>query len=379
MTVSYFNRLFKASDTGWDEVVNCITGRISVVQNVELLKDVEDQEVKKAIFHMHPDKSPGPDGMSPGFYQKYWDIVGPDIIKLVKDFFARGSFDDHLTDTNIVLVPKKQNPQYMTDLRPISLCNVSYKIVSKVLANRLKEVIDKFISETQSAFIPGRLISDNILISYEIMHYMKRKTRGKKGWMALKLDMSKAYDKVEWNYLRAMLVNMGFNNLVINLLMECVLTARYRISHAGKEFGNIVPERGLRQGDPLSSYLFLICIDGLSGLIKKYESMGLIKGIRVARGAPTVTHMFFANDSYIHCQANKEEAANVMNMLSIFEKASGKKINGENSSVFFSRNVQEETKREVMEILRFREADNNSQYLGLPNCLGGNKSAILGI
>lgn len=98
----------------------------------------------------------------------------------------------------------------MTDLRPISLCNVVYKVVSKVIANRLKEVIGSIISETHSAFIPGRLIIDNIMISYEIMHYMKRKFKGKKGWMALKLDMSKAYDRVEWGYLRAMLSKMGF-------------------------------------------------------------------------------------------------------------------------------------------------------------------------
>lgn len=130
-----------------------------------LLQPIEEAEVKRALFHMHPDKSPGPDGMSPGFYQKYWGIVGEDVTKMVKTFFDTGLFEEHLTDTNIVLVPKKKNPQVMTDLRPISLCNVVYKIASKVLANRLKDVIDHIISETQSAFIPGRLISDNIMIS----------------------------------------------------------------------------------------------------------------------------------------------------------------------------------------------------------------------
>lgn len=146
---------------------------------------------------MHPDKSPGPDGMTPGFYQRYWGIVSADVIGIVRRFFITGGFPEQLTDTIIVLVPKKKNPQLMTDLRPISLCNILYKIVAKVLANRLKEVMDTVISDVQSAFIPGRLISDNIMIAYEIMHYMKRKMKGKKGWMALKLDMSKAYDRVE--------------------------------------------------------------------------------------------------------------------------------------------------------------------------------------
>lgn len=166
------------------------------MQNEELLLPVEDKEVKTALFHMHPDKSPGPDGMSPGFYQRYWSIVGGDIVLLVKKFFNEGVFDLQLTAANIVLIPKKRNPVAMTDLRPISLCNVVCKIISKVLANRLKSVIDCVISETQSAFIPGRLITDNVMIAYEVLHYMKRKNKGKKGWMAIKLDMSKAYDRV---------------------------------------------------------------------------------------------------------------------------------------------------------------------------------------
>lgn len=113
----------------------------------------------------------------------------------MRKFFAIGVFEEHMTDTNIVLTPKMKNPSAMTDLRPISLCNVVYKIVSKVLANRLKRVIHIVISKMQSAFIPGRLITENIMIVYEVMHYMKRKNRGNNGWMALKLDMSKAYER----------------------------------------------------------------------------------------------------------------------------------------------------------------------------------------
>lgn len=145
------------------------------------------------------------------------------------------------------------------------------------------------------------------MILFEIIHYMKYKTRGKKGWMALKLDMSKTYDRVEWSYIRAMLNKLGFSNSAVNLFMHSVTTARYKITHSGKEFGDIVPRRGLRQGDPLSSYLFLICMEGLSAIIESYEQRGLIKGIKVARGAPTMSHMFFTDDSYIYCQATREE------------------------------------------------------------------------
>ncbi|XP_074324344.1 uncharacterized protein LOC141661259 [Apium graveolens] len=252
---------------------------------------------------------------------------------MVKYFFNNGMFDDHFTNTNIVLVPKKKNLQYMVDLRPISLCNVRYKIASKVLANRLKKVIDEIISEEQSAFIPGHIISNNIMIFFEIIHYMKRKTQGKKDWMALKLDMSKVYNRVEWSYIRAILGKMGFNSTVINLFMQCVTTARYKISHSGKEFGDIIPHRRLRQGDPMSSYLFL---------------------------------------------ATKDEAVQVMEILAMFEQASGQKINISKSSVFFSRNVQQGVKNEILQVLGFHEAHSNTQYLRLPSCIGRSKTAVLG-
>lgn len=235
MMEDYFTELFTAIETSWHDVVSCITEKISDVQNGTLMKPVEDKEVKQTIFHMHADKSPGPDGMSPDFYHKFWPTVGGDVIRMVKTFFETGVFGEQYTDT-IVLVPKKENPQHMTDLSPISLCNVRYKIASKVLANRLKDVIDLIISEEQSAFIPGRIISDNIMISFKIMHYMKRKARGKKRWMALKLDMSKAYDKVVWDYIQEMLHKLGFDNSIVNLFMQCVITTRYKFTR-GRNLG----------------------------------------------------------------------------------------------------------------------------------------------
>lgn len=139
---------------------------------------------------MHLEKYPGPDGISPGSYQKYWNTVGKDLISMVKNYFNTASFDSDIMDTNIVLIPKKKCPVQITDLRPICLCNVAYKVTSKVLENRLKCVINGIISEMQSVFIPSRLITNNIMSSYGVMHFMKRKTKEKKGWMTLNLDMS---------------------------------------------------------------------------------------------------------------------------------------------------------------------------------------------
>lgn len=376
--ISYFEELFAASDTEWSRVIDCVQQKVTPDQNSMLLENVTEIEVKRALFNMKPDKSPGPDGMSPGFYQKHWHILGDDIVDIVKRFFETGCIEQQLQGTNIVLIPKKKNPSLMTELRPISLCNVVYKIISKVLANRLKLIMDLIISDTQSAFIPNRLITDNIMVAYEVMHFMKRKNKGRQGWMALKLDMSKAYDRVEWDFLEAILHKLGFEDRITNLFMKCVSSVSYQINHAGRIFGNITPTRGLRQGDPLSSYLFLICIEGFTSLIHDYERRGLIQGIKVARAAPQISHMFFADDCYIFCKAGVETAGHVLDMLKVFEKASGQKINADKSSVFFSRNCSSYLKQELYQHLRIKEASDNSFYLGLPNMLSRKKSSVFG-
>jgi hypothetical protein len=129
----------------------------------------------------------------------------------------------------VVLIPKMKDPKSLKELRPISLCNVLYKIISKDLAGRLKGILDEIISPNQSAFMPGRLISDNILVAYEVTHFVKNKRRGNDGYLALKLDTSKAYDRVESDFVEAMMVKLGFDQVYINLVMKCVRSVRYKI------------------------------------------------------------------------------------------------------------------------------------------------------
>lgn len=223
----------------------------------------------------------------------------------------------------------------MNDLRPISLCNVLYKLISKVVANRLKQVLSSIISDSQSAFLPGRLITDNILISFEVMHFLKGKTVGNTGCMALKLDLSKAYDRVEWEFLRVMLLKLGFSVHWIRIIMSCVSSVSLSVCSGHHEIGPIYPNRGLRQGDPLSPYLFLICIEGLSALISKAVQMGHFSGVKIARSAPTVSHIFFADDIYLFTKASVDMATSVGNLLQTFQRASGQQVNFSKSSIFF--------------------------------------------
>ena len=266
---------------------------------------------------MHPDKALEPDGMTPAFFQKHWHIVGEYVYKMVKHFFVTGDIVDGLNDTNIVLIPKKKNPMVIGDLRPIALCNVLMKIITKVMANRMKGLLDYVVTNTQSAFVPNQLISDNVMISYEIMHYLKGKRTGKDRCMALKLDMSKAYDRIEWGFLRAILLKMGFSRWWIHLVLKCVTTVVYSINHGEYELHLIQPSRGLRQGDPLSPYLFIICIEGLYALLRKYDAKKWINGVKICRKAPVISHKLYADDSYLFCKAIPEEALKMRELLGI--------------------------------------------------------------
>ena len=141
------------------------------------------------------------------------------------------------------------------------------------------------------------------MVAFEIRHYLKRKTQGKFGTAALKIDMSKAYDRIEWKFLKRMLLSLGFVVKFVDLVMICVTIVRYMVMHDGHEFGPINPGRGLRQGDPLSPYLFIICAEELSAILQEYEAKDVIHGCRIARSAPVVTHLFFADDSFLFFNA----------------------------------------------------------------------------
>ena len=211
------------------------------------------------------------------FFKRFWNLLGDDLVAEVLEAVNRCKVPDSWNDTTIVLIPKVNNPTLVSQFRPISLCNVVYKVISKMLANRLRAILPEIISDHQSAFIPGRLITDNILIAYESMHRIKKKC-GKRGLCAIKLDMHKAYDRVEWNFPKKIMLKMGFNRRWVQLIMACVSSVKYNVRFNSMETGVFTPTRGLRQGDPLSLYLFLFVAEGLSSLLKGAKTKGRYRG-----------------------------------------------------------------------------------------------------
>lgn len=261
----------------------------------------------------------------------------------------------------------------MSDWRPISLCNVIYKLLSKVLANRLKQVIPKCISLLQSDFIEGRYILDNALVAFEIIQYMKYKTKGKIGDVALKIDIGKAYDRVNWGYLKAIMGKMAFLDYWINRNMLCVESVSYSILFNYDKVGPIFPGRGLRQGDPLSPYLFIIFAEGLFSLIRQAGMRGDIYGGKICRGAPTINHLLFVDDFFSRAQERELNA--MKKIMDDYELASGQAINLHKSKIIFSRSVNQPDSHALSSLLWVQICLGTGKYLGLPSMIGRSKKS----
>jgi len=367
---NYFMSLFRTNGL-YDshELTDVVQRKITEEMNNSLIKEFTPEEVKAVVDSIGDLKAPGPDEMPAVFYKQFWDVIGEKVTKEVLDVLNGGLIPEGWNETTIVLIPKVKNPDKLKDLRPISLCNVIYKIVSKALANRLKQILLEMISPAQSAFVPGRLISNNILIAYELTHYMKQKKKGKEGYAAVKLDMSKAYDRVEWHFLAQMMEKLEFHQRWINVVMKCVSSVSYKIRVNGELTETFKPERGQRQGDPLSPYLFLLCAEGFSALLQRAEEIRLMRGVKVCPRAPSVSHLLFADDSLILFRANRGDAQQLQSILRLYEECSGQLINKDKSAAMIR-------KQEVMQELRITKETMNERYLGLPVHVGRSRSFV---
>ncbi|RVW31016.1 LINE-1 retrotransposable element ORF2 protein [Vitis vinifera] len=231
-----------------------------------------EEEIHFALMEMRGDKALGPDGFTVAFWQDCWDFVKEEVVDLFKEFFEHGSFTKSLNTTFLVLIPKKGGAEDLGDFRPISLLGGLYKLLAKVLANRLKKVLDRVVSVDQNAFVRGRQILDASLVANEVIDYWyKRKEKG----MICKLDMEKAYDSINWKFLMKVLRKMGFGSRWMDWMWWCISTAKFSILINGVLAGFFSNSKGLRQGDPLSPYLFVLGMEVLSTLIRRAGGLRL--------------------------------------------------------------------------------------------------------
>ncbi|XP_074342467.1 uncharacterized protein LOC141680033 [Apium graveolens] len=228
---------------------------------------VSSDLILKTLKGMKQNKAPGPDGFPVEFYLPTWDIVGPVFCEAVQHFFHTSVIHTGINNTGISLIPKVANPTNMKDFRPISLCNIAYKCIANILASRLKHVLPSIINISQSAFVKGRHISDNILMAQELFRGYSRETGVPK--CALKIDLHKAFDSLDWNFLMTALHKLGFPSKFLGWIYACISTSMYSIKINGILSGYFKGKKGLRQGDPMSPYLFTVAMNVLSSLLMK--------------------------------------------------------------------------------------------------------------
>uniref|UniRef100_A0A803QB80 Reverse transcriptase domain-containing protein n=1 Tax=Cannabis sativa TaxID=3483 RepID=A0A803QB80_CANSA len=299
----------------------------------KLLNAIPDRdEITSALAEMSKDKAPGPDCLPPSFFSHHWDTVHADLIEMVIHFFRTCELPKFINDTSFVLVPKKDGPAFTNDYRPIVLCNVAYKIISKTIANRLRGFLPQIISRTRPL------------------------SRGKRGFMMIKIDMEKAYDKLDWDFILSVLLHFGLPDKFVQWI---------KLLLNGATVGQFKPERGLRQGDPLSPSLFIMAAETLSRLILLKEQLRLIKGFKMGRRGISLSHLMFVDDLVLFGQASLREAKEFLECLNTYCLCSGQSVNIQKSSIYFSKGVTSRDAQAITQCLGMKRMSRQATYLGL--------------
>ncbi|KAL5567427.1 hypothetical protein UlMin_030591 [Ulmus minor] len=211
--------------------------------------------------------------------------------------------------------------------------------MAKCLANRLTKSLDSVISDSHSTFVGGRLIHDNVLVAFEGIHSMRKGRFGNGNKAALKLDMSKAFDRVEWNFIEEVMLQLGYDKRWVEKIMKCVSSVSFSFLLNGEVCGSIVPSRGISQGDPLSPFLFLFCSEGLTSLLVKAETDGRLKDLNFESNGISVSHLLFADDNFLFFDANRSNVEVLSGILRLYCAASGQIVNFDKSEICFGRDV----------------------------------------
>eukprot|EP00253_Pinus_taeda_P006109 PITA_06109 len=293
---------------------------------------VTKEEIEATMKLMGKDKSPGPDGWTIELFLHFYEQIGAEITEVVEESRQKGVIYRPFNSTFIALIPKKDDPESFEDFRPISLCNCIYKIISKVIALRIAPILSRNISMEQFGFLDGRQIHEAIGVAQEVIHSVKLK---KKKGVVLKIDLSKAYDRISWLYLRMLLTHMGFSYPFVSWIMGCITNVSFVVLVNGATSSFFNSQRGLRQGCPLSPLLFLLVAEGLSRLIHKAKREEKVKGIEVAINL-YITHLLFVDDILIFTNGNHNELKEFKCIFDLFLKATSMQINSGKSQVCFA-------------------------------------------
>jgi hypothetical protein len=300
---------------------NCIAGMNAPVTRAE---------ITKVMFAMNKHKAPSPDGFSASIFHKAWPIVGGDVCDVVLKFFNSSLLLKKANSTILTLVPKKKSPSSMGDYRPISCCNVVYKCITEIIANRMIPGLDDVIRAHQGAFIPGRGIAANILLAKEVVNDY-HKERGKPR-CTLKVDLMKAYESLSWEYILFCLHCFGAPPKYISWIRECITSPSFSIALNGSLVGYFHGKKGLRQRDQFSPYLFVLAMEGLSLLLEEIAHSHLFAFHPICN-LIRLHHLCFADYLLIFSEGSIDSVQAILAALNEFEELSGLKANPSKSSI----------------------------------------------
>lgn len=336
--------------------------QISDQQQLDLVLPFSETDVWNAIKHLAKNKCPGPDGFTAEFFIAAWNIIGADVCKGVLHFFNTNSLPRIINSTAIALVPKQHPANHMSDFRPIACCNILYKCITKMISLRLKKIMPCIISNAQSAFVPKRLIGDNIFLAQALCskyHLSNGQPR-----CAIKLDIRKAFDSLNWDFLLAVLQKMRFPATFIDWIMSCIRGCMISLKVNGSLEGYFSAKSGLRQGDPLSPYLFVIAMEALSVCLKSTTSNDTFR-FHWHTKELSLNHLIFADDLMLFSYGDLLSINCILEGVHLFSSMSGLHPNEEKSLCFFA-NVPEEVQNEVLISTGFQKGTLPIRYLGLP-------------
>ena len=323
------------------------------------------EEIRKLFFKLNPNKASGPDGLTLGFFKSSWDIIGVEVTTAIGQFFTSGFLPAAANATILSLVPKKQGASAVTDYRPISCLNTVYKVISRLLVRRLKPMLQDLIVPNQTAFVKGRLLIENTILAGELVNGYHKHTSSKR--ITIKVDIAKAFDTLSWEFLFSCLEGIDVPPLFIRWLRACVCTPSYMVGYNGTVNGYFKGTRGLRQGDPLSPYLFVIAMNCLSKLLTAASTNGRI-GFHPKTASTRLTHLSFADDLLIFIDGSLSSVQNVLQVLHEFHQRSGLAVSVQKSS-FFSSGLSEVEINEIQVSTGMPHGSLPVRYLGVPLCM----------
>ncbi|GJU40223.1 RNA-directed DNA polymerase, eukaryota [Tanacetum coccineum] len=266
---------------------------LSIDQKEDMERRISKEEVKRAMWDCNDDKSPGPDDFSFRFYRHFWPVIEKDVFEAVDYFFMYGEIPNGCNSNFIALIPKILDANMVKDFRPISLIGSLYKIIAKILANRLVGVLGDLVNEVQSAFVADRQILDGPFILDEVLQWCRRK---KKHALIFKVDFEKAFDSVRWDFVDDVLNKFGFGERWRTWIQSCLKSSRGFILVNGSPTEEFQFFRGLKQGDPLSPFLFILIMESLHISFQRVIDAGLFTGIKI-NSMVNLSHLFYADDA----------------------------------------------------------------------------------